>query len=377
MMVRPIMALVLAVAACWPAVVAAQPGDLPLLESPKGLGLIYSERDPAAAPLTDRAWQMAIKRGVNSYQLTVPWDQIALPDGTPDMTYVEPLLDLLQQSGLQVYFTLQSVDTTALRLPAVLMDPTNPRRLRPDLSFDSPEVIGHLTALLDELVPLLAQRGGFALSLANEVDIYLSINPDQTLPLAVFAEFGRVHGKSLEPDMRFGVTLTHKAMANPDLTLLMMSVSDAAIFTYYPLDGNVENPAVIDFDFDSMEAFAGGRPIILQEAGVPGAPADGSPSVIGASDELQRQWVEAVYREVRERESIRFVSWLHLADWPADVIDFFQQYYGLSEPDFVEFLSGLGLMTDQGVARPALRELMIQLRRTSRPAVQSTTRATP
>ncbi|MEL7484199.1 MAG: hypothetical protein AAFN41_07575, partial [Planctomycetota bacterium] len=123
--------------------------------------------------------------------------------------------------------------------------------------------------------------------------------------------------------------------------------------------------------------FAGGRPIVLQEAGVPGAPADGSPSVIGASDELQRQWVEAVYREVRERESIRFVSWLHLSDWPADVIDFFQQYYGLSDPDFVEFLSGLGLMTDQGVARSALRELMIQLRRTARPAVQSSTPATP
>ncbi|MEL6498728.1 MAG: hypothetical protein AAF937_09830 [Planctomycetota bacterium] len=373
-MVRSVLALMLAAVTSLPMATSAQAGDLPLLEPEKGLGLIYSERDPAAEPLTDRAWQMVIKRGVNSYQLAVPWDQIAQPDGTPDMSYVEPLLDLLQQSGLQVCFTLQSVDTTALRLPAVLMDPTNPRRLRPDLSFDSPEVIGHLTALLDELVPLLAQCGGFALSLANEVDIYLSLNPDQTLPLAVFAEFGRVHGKSLAPDMRFGVTLTHKAMATPDLTLLMMSVSDAAIFTYYPLDGDVENPAVIEFDFDSMEAFAGGRPIILQEAGVPGAPADGSPSVIGASDELQRAWVEAVYREVRERESIRFVSWLHLADWPADTIAFFEQYYGLSEPDFVEFLSGLGLMTDQGVARPALRELMIQLRRTSRPAVASTVR---
>ncbi|MEO0630013.1 MAG: hypothetical protein AAFY46_04705, partial [Planctomycetota bacterium] len=238
-------------------------------------------------------------------------------------------------------------------------------------------VIGHLTALLDELVPLLAQRGCFAMSLANEVNIYLSINLDQALPLAAFAEFGRVHGKSLEPDMRFGVTLTREALLEPDVTLLMMSVSDIAVFAYYPLDEVVLDPAVVEFDFDAMEAFAGGRPIVLQEAGVPGAPADGSPSVIGASDELQRQWVEAVYREVRERESIRFVSWLHLSDWPADVIDFFQQYYGLSDPDFVEFLSGLGLMTDQGVARSALRELMIQLRRTARPAVQSSTPATP
>ncbi|MEL7483216.1 MAG: hypothetical protein AAFN41_02560, partial [Planctomycetota bacterium] len=271
-MVRSMVVLVMAVAACWPAAAPAEPGDLPLLESPKGLGLVYSERDPAAAPFTDRAWQMAIKRGVNSYQLAVPWDQMAGPDGTPDMTYVEPLLDLLQQSGLQVYFTLQSVDTTALRVPAVLIDPNNPRRLRPDLSFDSPEVIGHLTALLDELVPLLAQRGCFAMSLANEVNIYLSINLDQALPLAAFAEFGRVHGKSLEPDMRFGVTLTREALLEPDVTLLMMSVSDIAVFAYYPLDEVVLDPAVVEFDFDAMEAFAGDRPIILQEAGVPGAP---------------------------------------------------------------------------------------------------------
>lgn len=349
---------------------AAQPGDLPLLGEAKALGLIYSETDPGVRPLTDRAWQMAIKRGVNSYQLAVPWDEIAGPDGTPDMTYVEPLLDLLQLSGFQVFFTLQSVDTTALRLPAVLLDPDNPRKLRPGLSFDSPEVIGHLIALLDELVPLLAGHGCFAMSLANEVNIYLSINPDQAFPLAVFAEWGRVHAQAIEPGMRTGVTLTREALFEPDVTLLMMSVSDVAIFAYYPLDGVVLDPSVIESDFNAMEAFAGDRPVILQEAGVPGAPADGSPSLLGATDELQRAWVEAVYREVRERESIRFVSWLHLADWPADVIDFFEQYYGSSDPAFVEFLSGLGLMTDQGVARPALRELMIQLRRTARPPVR-------
>ncbi len=350
----------------------AQPDDLPLLNVPKGVGLIYSETDPAARPATDRAWGMALKRGVNAYQLAVPWDEIAGPDGTPDMSYLVPLLDLLEQTGLQVFFTLQSVDTTALRLPAVLLDPNDNRKLRPDLSFDSPEVINHLVALLDELVPLLAEHGCFAMSLANEVNIWLSINPGQAFPLAVFAEYGRVHAKTLEPDMRTGVTLTREALTQPDLTLLMMSVSNAAIFAYYPVDGVVLDPAVIEFEFDAIEALAGDRPVILQEAGAPGAPADGSPSVIGATDELQRAWVEAVFREVREREAIRFVSWLHLADWPADTIAFYQQYYGVSEPDFVEFLSGLGLMTSQGEARPALRELMIQLRRTLRPAISST-----
>jgi hypothetical protein len=358
-------------------VASAQPGDLPLLDSPVGLGLIYSDVDPSVRPATDRAWNMALKRGVDSYQLAVPWDRIAGPDGTPDMSYLEPLLDTLDAAGMNVFLTLQSVDTTALRLPAVLLDPNDPRKLRPDLSFDSPEVIGHLIALLDELVPLLAEHGCFAMSLANEVNIYLSINPEQALPLAAFAEYGRVHGRSLEPDMRFGVTLTREALIEPDVTLLMMAVSDAAIFAYYPLDGVVLDPSVIEADFNAMEAFAGDRPVILQEAGVPGAPADGSPSLLGATDELQRAWVEAVYREVREREAIRFVSWLHLADWPADVIDFYQQYYGVSEPDFVEFLSGLGLMTDQGEARPALRELMIQLRRTSRPAIRGAAGATP
>lgn len=349
---------------------AAQPGALPLLDAPIGVGVIYSDVEPAARSATDRAWTMALKRGVNSYQLAVPWDRIAGADGTPDLSYLVPLLDTLDAAGMNVFLTLQSVDTNGLRLPASLLDPSNPRKLAPGLSFDSPEVIGPLIALLDGLVPLLASKGGFALSLGNEVDVWLGSNPGQAYPLAVFVENGRQFAHSLEPDLAVGVTFTREAFGDEAVAPLLAAVSDALMVTYYPLEGSVLDPGVIEADFDAMEALAGGKPVLIQEAGVPGAPADGSPSLLGATDELQRAWVEAVFRQVREREAVRFVSWLHLADHPAAVVAFFEQYYGSSDPAFVEFLSGLGLMTSGGEAKPALRELMIQLRRTSRPAIR-------
>lgn len=369
--------MTLAMCGLWATGAMGQAAEVPLLDRPVGVGLIYSDTDPAARPSTDRAWGMALKRGVNTYQLAVPWDRIAGADGTPDLTFVEPLLDQLQQAGLGVFFTLQSVDTNALRLPASMLDPNDPRRLRPGLSFDSPEVIGALVALLDQLVPMLVEHGGFALSLGNEVDIWLGANPDQAFPVAVFGEWGRQHARSLEPDLAVGLTITRESLVHPDLALLMISVSDAAMFTYYPVDGVVLDPSVIEADFNAMVALAGGKRVLLQEAGVPGAPSDGSPSVLGASDELQRAWVAAVFREMREREAFRFVSWLHLSDHPPAVVSFFEQYYGTSDPAFVEFIAGLGLMTDQGEARPALRELMVQLRRTARPALEPRVHATP
>ncbi|MGP1271794.1 MAG: hypothetical protein ACTS22_00515 [Phycisphaerales bacterium] len=342
-----------------------QRDGLPLLHAPIGLGVIYSEAAPGAEPVIDALWQRALREGANAYQLAVPWDEIARPDGTPDLSFVRPLLDTLELAGLQVFFTLQSVDTTRLRLPANLLDPTDPSRLRPGLSFDSPEVIVPLIELLDELAPLLASKGCFAMSLANEVNIWLSAHPDQALPLATFAEFGRLRVHAVAPGLACGVTLTREALEQPELTALVAAVSDAIIVAYYPIDGVVLPTQAVVADFDTIEALAAGKPIILQEVGCPSGPVDGGPSVIGASPGLQRDWVRAVFTEVRRRESIRFVSWLHLADWPEDVVSFFEAYYGYSDPGFLEFLSTLGVSSTDGVPKPAAGELLRQLRRTS------------
>lgn len=351
------------------ATASADPGDLALLDDPIGIGVIYSGPEPGSEQVLDAYWHTLLANGQNSYQLAAPWDTLAAPDGTPDLSALEPLLDTIELAGLSVFFTLQSVDTTTLRLPAVLLDPNDPRKLRPDLDFDSPEVIAHLWALLDELVPLLESKGCFAISLANEVDIWAMANPDEAVSLAAFAQLGRQRVHAHAPEMASGVTITRDVLHSPAVAGLMADASDVLMITYYPVAGTVFDPSVVDADLDAFGAIAGGKQILIQEFGAPSGPPPGTPSVIGASHELQRRWIAAMFREVRQRPDIRYISFLHLADWPAPVIDFFQDYYGSSDPGFVELLSTLGVHRADGTPKPGAGELLRQVRRTAHPFV--------
>lgn len=364
---------------CWmvaSGVAVAQPSQVPLLPAPIGVGVIYSETTPETRPRTDQAWSGVLSRGANAYQLAVAWDELASADGTPSIGPVLPLLDTIRGADLSVFLTLRTVDTTRLRLPADFMDPADPTRLAPGLAFDSPVVLAALRSLLDELVPALVERSGFALSLANEADVWARSNPLGAFPLAVFVETGRLHAHTLAPDLAVGATLTREGLYEPTLGALFVAVSDAAMFTYYPLYGAVLDPAAAAQDFDRMETLAGGRAVLLQEFGCPSGPAGGG-GVLGASDELQRRWVETVFREVRRRPAFRFISVLHLADWPPDVVAGFEAYYGSSSPAFVEFLTTLGLMRADGTPKPALRELMQELRATATPPRASEVREGP
>ena len=348
-----------------PRAAEAQPESLPLLGEGVGIGVIYSDVDPPFDAVVDLAWDRVLRAGANAYQLAVPWDAMSDPLGVPDLSMVQSLLDQFQAANIRVMLTIQTVDTNTLRLPAVLLDPSNPRRLAPGLSFDSPEVIGPMLDLLGQLAPLLVDRGGFCVSLGNEVDIWLGANPDQAFPLAVFVEFGRQFVHAIEPDLAVGVTMTREALDQPALAGLLASVSDAICLTYYPIDGVVLDPGVIESDLDRVEQLAGGKPIVIQEFGVPSGPAAGA-SLLGGSESLQRDWMRAGFEAFRERESVRFVSVLHLADWSPEFIAILEQYYGSSDPAFLEFLGTLGLMRADGTPKLALPEVIRQIRLTRR-----------
>ncbi|MCA9564989.1 MAG: hypothetical protein KC561_15940 [Myxococcales bacterium] len=342
----------------------AQPGTLPLLDRRLATGVIYSEVADPARVQTDRAWESLRRSGATAYELAYPWDQLEGSDGDYDFGGLLALLDTLELAGMDTYLALTTVDTSVLRLPGRFLDPNDSGALRADLAFDSPEIVDALALLMLELAPELVERGCFYVSVGNEVDVWLSAHPDQEFPFAVFAETARVATHIVEPDIAVGVTMTREALANPPLVQLMASVSDAPALTYYPMEDNAVLPTeIIGAELDAFEALIGGKQYLIQEAGCPAGWPGG---VIAASPALQRSWIRAVFREARARPRVRFVSWLHLADWSDQQLDEFEAYYGASSPAFREFLGTLGVMTSEGLPKPALRELVGQIRLSSK-----------
>ena len=340
-----------------PPPVSAQ--TLPLLNGTSLVGVVYSGTDPAATTTLDAAFAECVAAGADTYQLSVTWASLESAPGTVDVSTLRTLLTTVHATGLRPYLLLKTIDTSTLTLPADLTDPAHADQLAPGLSFNSPTVITRFSAVLDQVVPLLIAQSGFALSVGNEVDPWLATHAAQQTPFLAFLDAARQHAHGLDPRLAITATCTAGILdTDPTLFASLLARSDAACFTYYPLDATftVREPTVVAADLARLVTAAGDRQVLLQEAGYPSGYAPGPGN--GSTLTKQADFVTAVFTALAAQPRIRFCSFLHLADYtPADVATF-SAYYGSTAPLFVEFLSTLGLRTSSGAAKPAYQALL-------------------
>ncbi|MEL6797933.1 MAG: family 43 glycosylhydrolase, partial [Planctomycetota bacterium] len=164
----------------------------------------------------------------------------------------------------------------------------------------------------------------------------------------------------MNPDLAVGSSVTHFVQSNPGLAQAVWSVTDVPSFTYYPLDANsgwiARPPAVVEQDLDALLTFAGDTQIVFQEIGYPTGFANGN---IGASEELQREFVARIIPAMRARPKIRFWSLYGSRDVPQWFIDLILQ--SGDDPNLTEFVTTLGLVREDGSRKPAYRELLSQI----------------
>jgi hypothetical protein len=306
---------------------AAQGGSaagLPLLPAGTHVGIVYADPQPEAANALDDIFGQTIAAGVDVYELSLYWSLLEPQPGVVDTSLLAQFLAILDRVDLIPYLGIQTIDTVRLAMPPDLVDPADPARLAPGLSFDDPALLARWGAVLDAAVPLLAGQGGFFLSVGNEVDPWLAAHPDQVEPFLRFVDFSRERVQALAPQMGVGVT-------------------------------------IVAGDVAGLVSAAGDLPVLLQEVGYPSGTLP-EPSN-GSSVELQRQFVAALFEAVSAQPQIRMVSFLQLSDWPEAACDYFLGYYGSSDPVFREYLCSLGLYTYAEQAKPAYAEFLAGLAR--------------
>ena len=128
------------------------------------------------------------------------------------------------------------------------------------------------------------------------------------------------------------------------------SPSDVIILTYYPLQGDSQvlpatSPAT---DIPLMLSLAGGKPVVLQEAGYP----SGAPNA--SSEASQQQFVVDLFQAWHTAgNSLPFLSYFALYDFDQTTCAALGTYYGSADPAFLSYLCTLGLRHSDGSAKPA------------------------
>ncbi|MFH1139596.1 MAG: hypothetical protein V1816_26255 [Pseudomonadota bacterium] len=335
---------------------------LPLLGPGTWLGVVKPEGHVGAPKaLIEAAFNECLRSGVKAYQYSIAWSELEKVPGVIDASRLDLDLAVLQTHNLAIYLNIPTINRNRLALPYDLVDPQNPDRLAPGLKFDSREVLDRFGRVLDRVVPILVARGGFFLSIGQEIDVYLAANSGAVNDFINFTGVARNRVKGLDSRLGVGVNFGFRALeVMPSTIPKFLSHGDAASFNYYPLyvDYRARPPEDVDGDLDRLLNSSQGLPLLLQEAGYTSGyhptPTNGS------SQEWQRRFMMNLIRGVKKRPRIRFCSVIQLADWTDETVDRLMLYYGASAPLFREYLAGLGLLFKDGSPKTSYETFLVE-----------------
>lgn len=314
--------------------------------SPRGLLAVSPTTPdiPATPSEVLDAFNTIYAAGARGFFYSQRWSELEPAPGTIALTDFRNTIHVVTGMGYTPYVGIQVINTTVKETPADLVD----------TAFDSPAMKARFHALLDSLLPIMAGRVPY-LSIGNEVDAYLNA----TSGWAAYTDFfndavAYVHQKA--PGMKVGVTVEWASAAGASAANIrtLTTNADLDVFTYYAVgpDFHVAAPSEGPATLDAMVVFASGKPVVVQEFGMP------TDSTLGGSQQAQADFVSMSIDEFAKigRDRMPMLSFFSLYDFPQSLCDQLPTYYGVSGqivPAFEAYLCSLGLKTGQGADKLA------------------------
>jgi hypothetical protein len=246
------------------------------------------------------------------------------------------------QWGFKLMLGIQVINTVPKETPSDLIS----------IPFSDPQMKARFHALIDALKPALTSQVAY-LSIGNEVDVYLSANPDQWPMYKDFLDDAQNYVHQVSPQLRVGTTVTFGGATGPDANQVaqLTSSTDVYILTYYPLGPDfhalgAQSPLT---DFPRMLGLAGNRPLVLQEVGYP------SSQILSSSEDQEAQFVTSVFQAWQSAgNQAEFLSYFLLHDFPASLCDSLAGYYNLpNDTNFKAYLCSVGLRRVDGTPKAA------------------------
>lgn len=328
-------------------------GSQPAGPRPTPPGLLAIDANPRTDPPPQeedylRAVDLVQEAGGRAIALSYTWSALEPRPGALDLNAVQDSIDLFGVSrNLTVLLGIQMINTVRREVPPDLVDEP----------WDSPRMRARFSGLLDRLAPLFRDRVRYA-ALGNEVDVYFDTRPAEWASFRRFYETAASDLRQRAPGVRVGVTGTFDGVtgnAGREYAALN-TTSDVVILTYYPLDGafQVRDPASPILDFQRMLQVVPGKPVILQEIGMP----SGAPN--GSDEARQAAFVRSTFAAWQSSNGqIPLLSFFLLHDLDPGLCAELSRYYGLEGVSaFESYLCTLGLRRANGTPKAAWQALL-------------------
>lgn len=336
---------------------------LELLEPGPHLGMIVGFEAPAPGTETevDGRWNEAIAAGMDVGRIQIDWADLEPTPGVYELEDLVQQLESLQSDGLQVMVTLSTLDSLEYTLPEDLEDPEVELGLVGGIAFDDPVITDRFAALLDVVVPLVVDHGGFLITVGNEPDNHFEQQPGLATEVAGFVAAARDHAATLDPALAISMTLTYGSVDTHEVSQAIIDEVPVATFNLYCQgeDGSVQEPEMVAPRVAAMLEVVGDKPVVIQELGCPAGYEDGTTTIDGDLDK-QARYFQAFAEQMQADDRLRAAFVFQMLDWSPSLAELFAQElaalgFGQAVIDlFTESLSTTGLCRWQDVScRPA------------------------
>lgn len=322
------------------------PAESPLPAGDRLLGIGITESEDGF----ESSFNVAMQAGIQIVELNIPWDSIEVSEGV----YQDPMGGVFQAVGFFGYYdidlmlSLAVVNTVHSTVPDYLSNS----------DWDSPEMIGAFNDLVDWVLSEIPSNVTIiSISIGNETDLYLS--DDAWVDYIQFVAAATDFIRSSYPGISLGVKNTvMNGVLGEDLSHVQQVnlYTDVVMLTYYPQSSSFQvlDPEVVHSHLQLIVSSFPGREIWLNEVGFQ------SGSVYcGSSMEKQAQFYHEFFTgwdDCRQNIALVLIDWLH--DISSEQLDEMEEYYGISDPGFLEYLATLGLRNHDGTDKYAWLQLL-------------------
>lgn len=300
----------------------------------------------------DSCFAVGKNLGMTQVGIYQNWTALETAPTTYDLAIMDIANIYYPAKNMAIDLTIAPIHTNKLEVPSDLAS----------VSFSNSVMITRFNRLLDSIKAHIPNVTLSSLVIGSEHDVYLGSNTLAWSDYTTFYNAVMVHARQLWPGLKVATELTSGGIVTYSAQAQNINLnSDHIGVSYYPLNPNftVKQPTVVASDFTTLVNVFPSKKLWFYQYGYP------SSGTCNSSNALQTQFITQTFlswdTHAANIEMIDF-TWLH--DYDAAQVNFWGNYYGITNAAFLEFLRTLGLRTwnGNGGDKPAMVELRCQAR---------------
>ncbi len=307
------------------------PPETPQPAGTRLFGINPSESEQGFMP----SWELAAEAGVQVVEILIHWDQVETEEGIyTDPDGVLQAISFYGMENVRVLLTIAVLNTTESTVPRYLSG----------YDYNSPEVVESFIEMSDWVFQQISPSviiAGF--SIGNEIDIYLEGSQQWNSYTEFFSQVSD-HARNERPSIPVEVKCTASNCINGIDSAEIINInhySDVVMMNCYFNSSSFQvlPPESVHEYFEQLVSLFPSKDIWITETGY-----QSGSEHCGSSQVNQAQFYHELFTAWdthSDRIDMVLVNWLH--DQSPETIAQWIEYYGSSDPGFVEFLSTLGL----------------------------------